>query len=313
MIQGPELASILEVKPQLINSLRERYGLLDELDTVVLGNKRRYYTPSGMRKIFKNRDYNFENKSVCVAQCKGGTGKTSIAVAIANKSAKLGFKTLLIDLDKQGNATDQIWPEARETDFACIYDVLAKKSKFVDSIREINPTLHLFPSNLKNQLVDNEIINNKTNLGGFFTKALEGLDYDLIVFDTEPNLSHVNAMALIHSDLHIAPVRMDKSSIDGLELVLDFIDNLKADWNVKTETKVLINAFDKRMTTEAIKKIGEIQSLGVATFETMIRTDQSFVKAQEAGDVKTGTKAYEDVTSLIIEVLDLAQVKNKQL
>jgi chromosome partitioning protein len=313
VIQGPELASILEVKPQLINSLRDRYELIDGEDMVVLGNKRRYYTPAGLRKIFLNRDYDFKKRVVCVAQCKGGVGKSSISVAIANKASKLGFKTLLIDLDKQGNATDQVWPDAREKQFDCLYDIVKKNAKFKNSIIKISETLDLFPSNLKNQLLDLEITANGINKGSFFKNILDSLEYDLIVFDTEPNLSQVNAMAMAYSQLNIAPVRMDKSSIDGLELVLDFIDNLKDQWpEINVVTKVLINAFDKRMTTEAVKKIGEIQNLGVKTFDTMIRTDQSFVKAQETGDLKVGSKAYEDITSLIVEVLDLNQVKKKQ-
>ena len=313
MIQGSELATILQVKPQLINNLRTRYSLVDGEDTITQANKRRYYTPSGLRKILKNRGYSFDKKVVSVCNVKGGVGKSSIASSLALKASSLGFKTLLIDLDKQGNATDQIWPEGRESDFPCLYDVIKKSATFNSSIVRINDFLSLFPSNLKNQLLEIEITSKNINKGQFFKKFLDELDFDLVIYDTEPNLSQVNLMALASTDINISPVKMDKSSIDGLELVLDFIEDQKEEWpGMHVETKVLINAFDKRMTTEAIKKMSEIQSLGVDTFQTMVRTDQSFVKAQELGEVKKGTKAYEDITNLSVELLELDKIKNLQ-
>lgn len=311
MIQGPELASILEVKPQLINSLRSRFNLIEEVDTVTKPNKRRYYTPQGIRKIFEQRGYDFSKKVISVASVKGGVGKTSISTALATKASSLGFKTIIIDLDKQGNSTDQLWPEGREQSFNCMYHVIKNECYFEDAIVKLSDTLHLFPSNLKNQLLESELLGSKINKGHYFEKILGDLDYDLIIFDTEPNLSQINFMALAYSTLNIAPVKMDKSSVDGLQLILDFIDDQKEEWpTMNVKTKVLINAFDKRMTTEAIKKIGEIQSMGVETFNTMIRTDQSFVKAQDTGSIKSSTKAYEDITSLTIEALDLHQVQN---
>ncbi len=306
MINSSELASIFEVKPQNINNLRSRYNLKDTVDTVVHSNNRRYYTPTGVRKILKKRNYQFERKNICVCNVKGGVGKTTISVNIAKKASSLGFRTLLIDCDKQGNATDQIWPSANDGDFPCLYDVIKKHVSLSDSIVEINPFLSLLPSNLKNQLLENEITNTNINKGSYFKRVLDSLDFDLIIFDTEPNLSQINLMALAYSSLNIAPIRLDKNSIDGLDLLLGFIDEQSKEWpEMNTETKVLINGFDKRMTTEAIKKIGEVRELGVSTFDTAMRIDQSFVKAQEHGEIKRGTKAYEDITDLVTELLEL--------
>ncbi len=310
MINGQEIASMLEVKPQQINNLRQRYDLVEEVDTL-LSKKRRLYTPDGVRKILQKRGYNFAKRSIAVGSVKGGVGKTTISTNLATKAADLGFRVLIIDLDKQGNATDQLWPEGRELVFHSMQDVLENKCTFKDAIKEITPNLHLFPSNLKNQLLENHLSHSKINKGNYFKNIIEELDYDLFIFDTEPNLSQINFMALAAADLNIAPVKMDKASIDGLQLILDFIEELKDEWKESTvETKVLINAFDKRMTTEAIKKIGEIQSMGVDVLKTMIRTDQSFVKAQETGRVAPSTKAYEDITMLAIETLGLDQVRN---
>ena len=115
-------------------------------------------------------------------------------------------------------------------------------------------------------------------------------------------------MALAYSDLNIAPVRLDKNSIDGLELLLAFVDDQAKEWpEMKTLTKVLINGFDKRMTTDALKRINEVNEMGIETFNTAMRIDQSYVKAQDNGDIKKGSKAYEDITLFATELLELAE------
>ena len=313
MIQSSELANIFKVKSQQINNMRSRYNLLDNKDTFTSNNNRRYYTPSGIRKILEKRSYPFNRKNICVCNVKGGVGKTTISVGVAIKSASLGIKTLLIDCDKQGNATDQLWPESRDQDFPCLYDIIKKNTKVESAIRPINDYLSLLPSNLKNQLLETEITNKNINKGNFFKRILDKLNYELVLFDTEPNLSQINLMALAYSDLNIAPIKLDKNSIDGLDLLLTFIDQQSAEWpEMKIKTKVLINGYDKRMTTDSIKKIGEVQELGVKTFNTAIRTDQNFVKSQELGYLKRNSKSYEDITLFTTELLEIKQQRTIQ-
>lgn len=312
MIQGSELANIFQVKPQQINNLRVRYNLLDDSDTHIAENGRRYYTPTGIRKILTKRGYSFVKKSVCVCNVKGGVGKTTIAVHLARKISSFGFKTLIIDCDKQGNATDQLCPTLREKNFPCLYDIIKGTSTLSNTIISLNEHLSLLPSNLSNQLLEQEILNKKLNLGNYFKKILANNDFDIIIFDTEPNLSLINLMALAYSKLNIAPIRLDKNSLDGLELLLGFIEQQKANWpEMEVETKVLINGFDKRMTTEALKKIGEVQRLGMNTFNTAIRIDQGFVKSQDTHEIKTNSKAYEDITLLASELLELNSAEAK--
>lgn len=311
MIKSSELANIFKVKPQQIHNMRYRYNLKDDIDTVTLKNNRRYYTPQGVRKILENRGHAFSKKNICVCNVKGGVGKTTISVGISKKAAHFGFKTLLIDCDKQGNATDQIWSESRNTDFSCLYDIIKKKATIDNSIIPINDFLSLIPSNLKNQLLETEITNSNINKGYYFKRLLNKFDYDLIIFDTEPNLSQINLMVLAYSNLNIAPIRLDKNSIDGLDLLLHFIEQQSLEWpEMNIKTKVLINGFDKRMTAEAAKKIGEVESLEVDTFDTMIRIDQNFVKSQDLGTIKSTSKAYEDITLLTTELLELNIEKN---
>lgn len=312
MIPGPELANILNVKPQQIHNLRSRYDLIDEIDTILSPSGRRFYTPDGVRKILNKRGLNFTPKSVCICNVKGGVGKTTIAVNLAKKSASLGFKTLLVDCDKQGNATDQILPELRGTEFPTLYDIVSKKSDIEKCILKVNEHLSLLPSNLKNQLLEKAIGEANLNKGEYLKKIFKNHGYDLIIFDTEPNLSSINLMVLAYCELNIAPIRLDKNSIDGLDLLLNFIDDGKDEWpGMNIETKVLINGFDKRMTTDGITKIGKVNDLGLETFGTYIRVDQGFVKSQDSLDLKSNSKAYEDIALFATELLEITPIDRK--
>lgn len=308
MIQATELGEILNVGPAAINNIRNRNNLIDGADTVAAKNGRRYYTPQGIKKILEHKGYDFSRKNISVCNVKGGVGKTTISVNLARKISTLGFKTLLVDIDKQGNATDQLWPEGAETQFPCLLDVIEGSVNLKDTIIPISDTLSLLPSNLKNQLLDGKIVEKGINQGTFFSRHMDSLDYDVVIFDTEPNLSKVNLMALAYSSLNIAPVRLDKNSIDGLDLLLGFIEVQSKEWpNMQLETKALINCFDQRMLKTSLEKIADLKQIGVDAFNTALRTDTSFVKAQDSQTIKKSTKAYEDITSLTIELLGLGE------
>lgn len=312
MIQAAELAEVFKVKPQQINNLRTRYELSDD-DSFVKSNGRRFYTPQGVRKILEKRGYFFQRRNVSICNLKGGVGKTTIAVQLARKTAEWGFKTLLVDCDKQGNASDQLWVKARDTDFPCLYDIIKNHVKVESAFVKINDFLTLLPSNLKNQLLEDEIKSANINKGTFFRRLLGSFDFDVIVFDTEPNLSQVNLMALAYCDTNIAPVRLDKYSMDGLVLLLGFIEKQKKEWpEMMVQTKVLINAYDKRMRTESIRKIHEVSELNLNAFNSTIRTDPTFARTQYQGEIGPKTKAYEDITLFTAELLRLDKAEQAQ-
>ena len=168
MIQGTELGDILNITKNAVSNIKKRNELIDGTDTVAAGNGRRYYTPQGIRKILEHRGYNFKRKNISVCNVKGGVGKTTISVNLAKKISALGFKTLLVDIDKQGNATDQLHADGSSLDTPCLVDVITGDATIDDTIIKINETLDLIPSNLNNQLLDIEITRCSLNYGAFF-------------------------------------------------------------------------------------------------------------------------------------------------
>lgn len=309
MIIAAELASLLGVTPQYL--IKVQKNLVENEDFIVHKNRRRSFTPVGIRKIFSSRGYNFQKQVWTLGQLKGGVGKSAIACALASKCSSLGFKTLLVDLDKQSNSTEQFWNDIPEDNrFPCFIDVLNGTAKFEDCIVELDSHLDLFPSNIRNQLADIEIVNKSLNLGNYLKKIVDKLDYDIIIFDTEPNLSKLNLMAVAASSMVISPVKMDRNSVDGLDLLLQQIDLQREQWpELDVEIRALFNAFDKRVTKANVKRITTVHDMGINTFATIMRTDQEYVRFQDTGEIRKRTKAYEDVEQLTIEALNLSSIQ----
>ena len=308
-IQTSELVSLFNTKPQNINNFRTRYQLVEEEDTYKSGRSR-IFTSKGIKKILEKKNFNFERKIVSVSNLKGGVGKTTMAVHIAQKAASLGCKTLLIDADKQGNATSKF--QLPNFDIV-LYDVIKKQCSLMDAILPINDFLHIIPSNLKNQMLENELTGKQINKVGYFKRNLKNTDYDLIIIDTEPNLSQINFMAITSSDLNIAPVKLDNDSLDGLELMLNFIEDAKKEWpDIQVKTIAVINNYDGRMTT-SLRKISELQDMGIQVFETICRTDNSYVKFQDRLEISHKSKAFEDITELTYEITGLNKFRQNQL
>lgn len=309
MIDTSELMSLFNAKSQNINNFRVRFDLVEGEDTIKAG-RNRAFTGKGIRKILERKSFSFKRKIISISNLKGGVGKTTLAVHIARKAASLGCKTLLIDADKQGNATSKFnLPEFKYV----LYDVVKKQCDLKDAIIIVDDFLHVIPSNLKNQMLENELTSKQINKVGFFKRNLVDTAYDLIVIDTEPNLSQINFMAITSSDLNIAPVKLDNDSLDGLDLMLNFIKDTKEEWpDIQVNTAAVINNYDGRMTT-SLKKIAELQEMGVRVFETICRTDNSYVKFQDGIDIPKNSKAFEDITELTYEIVGLNEFRKEHV
>ena len=307
-VYNSELMDLFNAKAQNINNFRKRYDLIEDIDTIKNG-RNRIYTGKGVRKILEKKRFSFQRKIISISNLKGGVGKTTLAVHISRKAASLGCKTLLIDADKQGNATSKF--TSTKSTHNVLYDAIQKKCSLRDTILPISDFLHIIPSNLKNQMLENELSSKQINKVGYFQRNLSDTDYDLIVIDTEPNLSQINFMAITSSDLNLAPVKLDSDSLDGLELMLSFIEDAKKEWNdIQIKTMAIINNYDGRMTT-SLKKISELQEIGVQVLETICRTDNNYVKYQDGVDIPKTSKAYEDITSLTYEITGLNGLKKR--
>ncbi|OLE77297.1 hypothetical protein AUG19_00895 [archaeon 13_1_20CM_2_54_9] len=184
---------------------------------------------------------------VSVLNNKGGTGKTTSAVNIAAATAQRGKKTLLVDLDPQGNATTGLGFE-KATLPATIYNVLSQTRRADEAMLGTKvENLWLIPSNL--DLAGAEVeLSSAPGREYLLREALATSkgNYDTIVIDCPPNIGLLTLNALVASDLLLIPVQCEYYPMEGLPTLLKVMDLVKSRLKTEFDYRILLTMYDRR-------------------------------------------------------------------
>jgi chromosome partitioning protein len=232
---------------------------------------------------------------VAISNEKGGTGKTTLAVNLAAALAIRGRKTLLIDMDPQGNAS-YILTKITDEDPA-MYSVLTEKDITLDTI--IQPTatenLDIAPSNL--HLAGAEIqlatlLGRENALKRKLTADI--IDrYDVLLIDTSPSLGLLTINALNAADYALIPVSCDFLSLVGLTLLFDTIRLCQEQLGSHVRILGLVaNRYDRREKVSAEVLNALKQRFNILLFETVVRVN---VRLKEAPSYRQSIYEYDPV------------------
>jgi chromosome partitioning protein len=213
---------------------------------------------------------------IAIANEKGGTGKTTIAVNLGAALAIRGKKTLVVDMDPQGNAS-YILSKITDEDPA-MFSVLTEKNTSLGSIilPTSTPNLDIAPSNL--HLAGAEIqlatmLGRENALKWKITPEL--LDkYDLVLVDTSPSLGLLTINALNAADYALIPVSCDFLSLVGLKLLFDTINICQEQLGSHVRIVGMVaNRFDRRekVSFEVLDALKT--QFSALLFETIIRVN----------------------------------------
>ncbi len=226
-------------------------------------------------------------KVISVAIQKGGTGKTSLSVSTAVELAKMG-KTLIIDADPQGNATDWLGVKEIRTELS---DLLQAEDNTREQI--LNAVLPTFADNLF--VIPTAGIggglNNWQKYGAnddpkAITRLLRQIktDFDFCVIDTSPSFGGLETSCFLASHETVTVLKIDEFSADGLTLFFDNLQKMKRrhDTDLPELTKIVLNARDYRLVQQA-HLVDVIQKMAVKSNKKIyiIPIEQSFPKAQQ--------------------------------
>lgn len=185
---------------------------------------------------------------IAVANQKGGVGKTTTAVNLGACLAALGKRTLLIDIDPQGNTTSGVGINKADVN-SCIYDVLINEVDTTESIQSTQvDRLDVIPATI--QLAGAEIelvptISREVRL----RKALTPLKnkYDYIIIDCPPSLGLLTVNALTAADSVLIPIQCEYYALEGLSQLLNTIRLVQKHLNTSLEIEgVLLTMLDAR-------------------------------------------------------------------
>ena len=163
-------------------------------------------------------------KIICIANQKGGVGKTTTAINLASALALLEFKTLLVDADPQANSTSGIGFDPKNIKVG-LYETIIQDLNPTDIILNTeNPYLYLLPANI--DLVGAEIeLVDLPNREKLMSRALNRINeaYDFIIIDCSPSLGLITTNALTASDSVLIPVQCEFFALEGLGKLLNTI------------------------------------------------------------------------------------------
>jgi chromosome partitioning protein len=161
---------------------------------------------------------------VAIANQKGGTGKSTTAAALAAGLTAKRHKTLLIDMDGQGNTTDTV---AAATGDATIFSVLTEATPIAKAIQATDGHGDVIPSDP--ELADMDSILTKTGKDYRLQKTLEPIlgQYEYIIIDTPPALGILTVNALTAATGTIIPSAADKYGFSGIKQLRGTIDAVR--------------------------------------------------------------------------------------
>ena len=220
-----------------------------------------------------------------IANQKGGVAKTTTAVNLAAALTASGQRTLLVDLDPQGNATMGCGIDKRSLK-ASVYQVLLRMATLEDA-RMMSPSgkFDVLPANrdlagAEVELVDLEL--RETRLKAALAK--HNADYDFVLIDCPPSLSMLTLNGLCAAHGVIIPMQCEYYALEGLSDLVNTIKKVHANLNRDLKIIGLLRVmYDPRNTLSTQVSAQLEQHFGDKVFKTLVPRNVRLAEAPSYG------------------------------
>jgi chromosome partitioning protein len=229
-------------------------------------------------------------KIFCIANQKGGVGKTTTTVNLAAGLAKLGQRVLMVDLDPQGNATMGSGIDKRQLKLS-VYDVLLESASVTEARQKSEKLIEAG--------CDYDILGANRDLAGAEVEmvdierrekrlklALAAVDseYDFVLIDCPPSLSMLTLNGLCCANGVIVPMQCEYFALEGLTDLVNTIKQVHANLNADLQIIGLLRVmFDPRITLQQQVSDQLKGHFGDKVFETIIPRNVRLAEAPSYG------------------------------
>ncbi len=198
-------------------------------------------------------------KIIAVTNQKGGVGKTTTAVNVSAGIGKLGKKTLLVDIDPQGNATSGVGIDKRSIRNSS-YNIIIDETKAEDAIIHTEfENLDIIPASIELAAADLELadIEKRESRLKNSLAMIKG-DYDYIFIDCPPSLGLITTNALCAADTVLVPIQPEYYALEGLSQLMNSVRIVKRRYNSYLDIEgVLLTMYDGRLnlTQQVVQEV----------------------------------------------------------
>lgn len=224
-------------------------------------------------------------KTICIANQKGGVGKTTTAINLAYSLSVLEYKVLLVDADPQANSTSHLGFDPKNVRLG-LYELLVQDLNPTDAILDTKyDYLKILPANIDLVGAEIEMID-LPNREKIMSRLLEKIEksYDFIIVDCSPSLGLITTNALGAADSVIIPVQCEYFALEGLGKLLNTIKIVQRSINPNLEIEgLLLTMYDSRLrlSNQVVEEVKlHFQQL---VFDTIIKRNTTLSEAPSFG------------------------------
>ena len=249
-------------------------------------------------------------KIFCIANQKGGVGKTTTTVNLAAGLAKVGQRVLLVDLDPQGNATMGSGIDKRQLELS-VYDVLLESASIAEAVVKADKCGYdVLSANRELAGAEVELVQLE-HRDQRLKNALAAVDadYDFVLIDCPPSLSMLTLNGLCSAHGVIVPMQCEYFALEGLTDLVNTIKQVHANLNKDLKIIGLLRVmFDPRITLQMQVSEQLKAHFGNKVFDTVIPRNVRLAEAPSYGlpgvvfdPHAKGSQAYVDFAAEMIK------------
>ncbi|MEJ6003208.1 ParA family protein [Paucibacter soli] len=224
-------------------------------------------------------------KIFCVANQKGGVGKTTTTVNLAAGLAKVGQRVLVVDLDPQGNATMGSGIDKRALELS-VYDVLLESASVAEAKQHSEKAGYdVLGANRELAGAEVELVELERRERRLKTAlAAASADYDFILIDCPPSLSMLTLNGLCCAHGVVVPMQCEYFALEGLSDLVNTIKQVHANLNADLQIIGLLRVmFDPRITLQNQVSDQLKAHFGDKVFDTVIPRNVRLAEAPSYG------------------------------